>query len=145
MDSFPLEIVTPVRRAFSENAHAIYAPTPRGTVGILPRHQPLFTILSEGEIKIITGNRELFLAIGGGYMQVTPQGVTILVTRAVHADEINEAAIEKARATAKDAIARRVKGEELKNAQAILRRSLIEMKVLRHRRHSSRLQNSRAS
>lgn len=135
MDSFPLEIITPERLAFSEPVEEVYAPTPMGTIGVLAHHAALFTRLSEGEIKIRSGKREMFLAIGGGYMQVTPLRVSILVSRAVHADEINEAAIEKARSDARDAIRRRVRGEELNAARAVLRRSLVEMKVLRHRKH----------
>ena len=137
MATFMLEIVTPQRIAFTESVEAVYAPTPAGRVGILPRHMALFTSLSEGEVKIKTPTREYFLAIGGGFMEVTRDKVSILVSRAVHADEVNVSEIEKARHAAQEAISRRVKGEELANAQAILRRSLIELRVARrHRRYT---------
>jgi len=58
----------------------------------------------------------------------------------VHADELNEAEIKKAEVAARDSIARRAKGAELASAQAVLRRSLLEMKVLRrHHHHHHRL------
>lgn len=139
MDTFKLEIVTPQRRAFSETVEAVYVPTPSGTIGVLAHHQLLFTLLSEGEIKIVSGNKEYYLAIGGGYMQVKKDDVTILVSRAVHADEINEQEIRKAQEAAKDALKRRVQGEELRAAQTLLRRSFIELKVLRHRRRRQTL------
>jgi len=56
----------------------------------------LFSVLGEGEIKITTGSKELFLAIGGGFMEVEREKVSILVSRAVHADELNEHAIKEA-------------------------------------------------
>jgi len=70
------------------------------------------------------------VAIGGGFMEVRPKGeTTILVSRAVRADEINEAEIKKAMDSAKDLIARKAKGEELASAVAILQRSMLELKV----------------
>jgi F-type H+-transporting ATPase subunit epsilon len=137
MSTFLLEIITPERLAFSEEVNAIYAPTPDGTIGILAHHMPLFTALSEGEVKIISVNKEYFLAVGGGFMEVGGNKVSVLVSRAVHAHEINEAEIVKAKQTALDAIKRQVKGAELESAQAILRRSLLEFKILRRHQHKN--------
>lgn len=129
-----MEIITPERLAFSREVDRISVPTPDGTIGILPRHVPLFTSLAEGEVKITDGNNQYFLAIGGGFMQVTKTKVSVLVSRAYHADELNEAETRKAYEAAKDLIAKQVKGVELSDAQAILRRSIMELKVLRHRK-----------
>jgi F-type H+-transporting ATPase subunit epsilon len=133
MSTFNLEIITPQRQAFSEEVDAVSVPTSRGAVGILGHHQPLFSALTEGEIKITSGSKEFFLAIGGGFMEVTKKGVSILVSRAVHADEINEAEIKKAQEAAKEAITRKVTGTELAQAQSVLRRSLLELKVYKRK------------
>lgn len=133
MVTFTLEIITPQRQAFSEKVDSVVVPTTSGVVGVLAHHEPLFSALSEGEIKVTTGQKEYFLAIGGGFMEVTKDKVTILVSRAVHANELNESEIKKAQEQAKQVIARRVKGEELAAAQAILRRSLLELKVYRRK------------
>lgn len=136
---FLLEIITPESEAFSEEVDFVSAPTDMGVVGILAKHEPLFASLAEGEVKIQSGTNEYYLAIGGGFMQVTKEKVSILVSRAVHADQINEDEIKKAQDQAKDALRRKVSGQEFEAAQAILRRSLIEFKVLRHKpRHSRR-------
>jgi F-type H+-transporting ATPase subunit epsilon len=133
MDTFLLEIITPQRQAFSESVDAVYASTDMGTIGVLAHHEPLFCSLTEGEVKIYSGKKEFLLAIGGGFMQITDTKVSILVSTAVHADEINEAEIKKAEAEAKEAIKRKVIGVDLEAAHAMLRRSLIEFKVLRHK------------
>lgn len=134
--SFLLEIITPERKAYEETVDSMNVPTAEGHIGVLAHHVPLFTLLKEGEIRISQGNKEFFLAIGGGFMEITPNLVSVLVARAVHADELNEAEIKKAQSQARDIIAKRVKGAELAAAQAILRRSILEMKVLgRHRRY----------
>jgi F-type H+-transporting ATPase subunit epsilon len=136
MKSFLLEIITPQRKVFSEEVRAVTVPTANGTIGVLALHEPLFSALTEGEIKITTAAKEFFLAIGSGFMEVTHQGVSILVTSAFHADELNEAAIKKAQNAATEAIKNKVKGVELAAAQALLRRSSFELKVLRRRRQN---------
>lgn len=143
MNKFLLEIITPQRQAFSEEVEGVIVPTTNGSIGVLPHHEPLFSSLSEGEIKITTGTKEFFLAIGGGFMEVTAEKVSILVTRAVHADELNEAEIKKAYESAKQVIANKATGEELSQAQAMMRRSVLELKTFRRRnRHSSGLPTS---
>lgn len=135
MEKFNLEIITPQRVAFTEEVQAVYAPTSRGTIGVLAHHMNLFTALTEGEVKIVTPSREYFLAIGGGFMEVARDKVSILVSRAVHAHEINENEIEQARKAAKEVITRQKKGAEYEEAQAVLRRSILEFRVLRHRKN----------
>lgn len=131
---FKLEIITPERLAYQSDVDMVTAPTAMGVVGILAHHVPLFSRLTEGEVKITKDDSEYFLAIGGGFMEVTRDQVSILVSRAVHAEELNEAEIKKAEARAKEALERGIAGDELKAAQVLLRRSLLEMKVLRRRR-----------
>lgn len=136
MKSFHLDIITPNRKVFSEDVTSVIVPTTNGQVGVLASHEPLFSALTEGEIKVSMGNKEYFLAIGEGFMEVTKSGVSILVTRAFHAHELNEAEIKKAQIAAKEALTKPAPEIDRAAAQAILRRSLLELKVLR-RRHTS--------
>ncbi|MFH0750032.1 MAG: ATP synthase F1 subunit epsilon [Candidatus Gottesmanbacteria bacterium] len=132
-----LTIVTPQREALSQDVNFVTVPTPTGTIGILPKHIPLVTALVEGEIKVLSGEKESYFAIGGGFMQVTKKSVIILVSRAVHADELNEAEIKKAHETARTTVKQKGAGIERAEAQAMLRRSFLELKVLRHKRRRS--------
>ena len=71
-------------------------------------------------------------------MEVRPKGmVTILVSRAVHANEINESEIHKAMESAKLLIARKAKGEELAAAVATLHRTMLELKVSKRKHRST--------
>ena len=133
MALFHLSIITPDRQVFSEDVESASVPTASGIIGVLSHHTPLFSLLAEGEIKVAHGQKDLYLAIGEGFMEVTKTGVSILVSRAFHAHELNEQEIQKAYASAKDIVAKRGKGGEIANAQAILRRSFFELKVLRRR------------
>jgi F-type H+-transporting ATPase subunit epsilon len=129
MSKFLLEIITPQRRAFEEQIDRVSVPTTNGIIGVLPHHEPLFCSLAEGEIKIESDGKDYFLAIGGGFMEITPTKVSILVSRAVHADELNEAEIKQAQEQATKVIAQNVKGAERSDAQAMIRRSILELKV----------------
>ncbi len=138
MNQFLLDVITPQRKAFSEQVNSVSVPTPDGTIEVLAKHEPLFTQLAEGEVKITAKGKEFYLAIGGGFMEVRPKGeVTILVSRAVHADEINESEIKKAMDSAKDLIARKAKGEELAAAIAVLHRTMLELKVSKRKHKAS--------
>lgn len=138
MSQFLLDVITPQRKAFSEKVDSVSVPTPDGTIEVLANHEPLFTQLASGEAKIVSSGKEFFLAIGGGFMEVRPKGeVSILVSRAVHADEINETEIRKAMDSAKTLIARKAKGEELAQAVAILHRSILELKVSKRKHKAS--------
>jgi F-type H+-transporting ATPase subunit epsilon len=132
MKTISLEIITPQRKAFAEDIQAVYVPTAHGRIGVLPEHIGLFTALTEGEVKITYGGKDWYLAIGGGFMEVTKEKISILVSRAVHADEINEAELKKAEKDARDAISQKGKTEERTAALASLRRSFLDLKVLRH-------------
>ncbi|MEK7073965.1 MAG: ATP synthase F1 subunit epsilon [Patescibacteria group bacterium] len=135
---FLLDVITPQRKAFSEQVDSVSVPTPDGTIEVLANHEPLFTQLAPGEAKIVSSGKEYFLAIGGGFMEVRPKGeVSILVSRAVHADEINETEIRKAMDSAKTLIARKAKGEELAQAVAILHRTILELKVSKRKHKAS--------
>lgn len=132
--TFLLEIITPDRIAYTDEVEMVVAPSVLGTIGILPRHIPLFAQLNEGELKIKKGTDEIYLVIGGGYIEVTKSKVSILVTRAIHARELNEQEILKAKREAEEALKRKPTGQELTSAQALFRQSLIDLRLLRRRK-----------
>lgn len=136
MSKYLLEIITPDRIAFSDQVEMLDAPTSTGIVGILPHHVPLFTTLTEGEVKIVKEGEELFLAIGGGFMEVTPEKVVILVTQAYHAHEINEQEVLAAKRRAEEALSAKPTGAALAEAQSLFRRSVIALKILHRKRRN---------
>jgi len=134
MKKILLEIITPERIAFSSEVDMINAPTSTGQIGILPGHVALFTRLTEGEVKIIDNGKEIFLAIGGGFMEVSSDKTTILVTAAYKSEEINEKEVIMAKKKAEEALAAKPSGEALLEAQSLFRRSEIALKVLRRKK-----------
>lgn len=134
MLSFLLEIITPDKIAFSDQVEMVTAPSASGVIGVLPHHVPLFTKLIEGEVKITQKNEEIYLAIGGGFMEVTFQKVMILVTEAYHADELREQEILSAKKRAEEALKNKPSGAAFLEAQSLFRRSMVALKVLHRKR-----------
>lgn len=71
----------------------IFAPAKMGEVGIAPRHAPMLTPLSPGEVRVQdeNGNEESFY-ITGGLLEVQPYLVTVLADTALRGDQLDEAA-----------------------------------------------------
>lgn len=133
MKTFTLEIVTPERIALTQEVELVSVPSEEGEITILSHHVPLFSSLAEGEVRLRYGNQDYYLAIGGGFIEVTPEKTTLLVTRAYKAEELNEKAILDAKRDAEEALRKGVTAEERIAAQALLRSSLVDLKVLRRK------------
>lgn len=134
MTSFQLDIVTPEKIAYAGHVEMVTVHSSTGVIGILAHHVPLFSRLIEGELVIRKGKEETYFAIGGGFVHVTTEKVTILVTSASHADEINEAEVLSAKKRAEEALKGKSADVELIEAEAAFRRSVIALKVLHHKR-----------
>ena len=93
-----VELVSPERPLFRGAAGAVAAESHDGQMGILPGHAALVSILGTGVVRVkYAGLREggETFAVRGGFLQVLGSTVTLLVTDAVRAAEIDAA---KARA-----------------------------------------------
>lgn len=129
-----LEIVTAERLILSDDVDQVNAPTKDGRVGILPRHMPLLTVLSEGELSIIKGGVRTEFAVFGGFMEVLPDRVTILADSCDRSDEIDLERAEEARKNAEERLAQRKSDQDLALAEADLRRALLQIKMAKSRR-----------
>jgi len=125
-----LELVTPYKKALSEDVDEVTAPGTLGEFGILPGHTPLLTTLKIGELSYRRGSEVFHLAVNWGYVEVEDDKVTVLVETAEPADEID---LERARAAlgrAEEAL-RKLSSEDkdFLVMQAALERALIRIQV----------------
>jgi len=125
------DIVTQERSLFSGEVDYISLPGVDGRMGILPDHSPMLTNLDFGEIMVRDKNGESFFAIGGGFAEIQPDAVTILVDSAERADEIDPARAELARTRARQAMEAGEREDPIRYAQieAALRRAQIRIDV----------------
>lgn len=129
-----LEIVTAERLVYSEDVDVLVAPGIDGELGILPSHAPLLTMLKPGEIKVVRDGEESFIAVGGGFLEVLGDKVTILADTAEHAEEIDLQRSEEALERAQESVSAGASDSDLERAVASMRRSQARLKVARRRR-----------
>ncbi len=75
-----VEVVTPDGEVYSDDVGMVVLPGVDGELGVLPRHQPLVTLLAVGETRIrdLDGTWE-YIATGIGYAQVLFDKVLVVV------------------------------------------------------------------
>ncbi len=130
-----LDIVTIERLAFSGDVDMVIAPGIEGELGILPRHAALITALGPGELRFKQGTEEQSYAIGGGYLEVLNDQVTVLADSAEHAAEIDVARAEAARVRAERLLDRGPADPvDRSMIEGALRRSKVRLRVARKRR-----------
>ena len=90
MATIKLEIVSPDRMVYAADIDMLIARSTGGEIGILPKHIPLVTGLQPHAMKIhVDGGTEQLFAVAGGFMEVTPEKITVLATAAEEPDEID--------------------------------------------------------
>ena len=129
-----LEIVTPEAKTFSDDVDMVTLTGGEGEMGILPQHMPLMTELMAGEIIAQKSGETIFLAVGGGFVQVTGDRVSVLTDMAIRAENIDEAAAEEARKRAEARLAQKLSDEDAAMVQASLTHALAQLEVKRRRR-----------
>ena len=136
-DTIVLKIITPKKIVMEEKVDAVSLPTFRGEITVLPHHTQLFSLLVEGVIKIKKDNKEDYLAIGGGYLETDGEELHILVSRAYNQGEIDQKLIEKSIESAKKILAQSKDLKERSEAMAVMRRAVIDTKLLKKRKPRS--------
>jgi F-type H+-transporting ATPase subunit epsilon len=134
MATLRLEIVTPEATAYSEDVEMVTLPGSEGELGVYPNHVPLLTTLNPGELRVLKGGKESFLAIGEGFVEITGSTVSVLTDMALEPAVIDESAAEAAVARAQAAMKEDLGKEEVAAVQASLQKALAQLHVKRRRR-----------
>jgi F-type H+-transporting ATPase subunit epsilon len=138
-----LKLVTLSGLKFDDDVYEVILPTLDGQIGVLQDHMPLISVASTGVIEIRRqrndpdAKMEVF-ATNGGVIEVFKNTLSVLVDEADNSDEINEEEARKAfelatkmKLEAKDEV-------ELEQAQSMIERTSVRLKVAELRRHRSR-------
>ena len=131
MATLRLEIVTPEAKTYSEEVDFVTLPAAEGEIGVFPNHVPLMAQVVAGEVFAKKDGRDYFLAIGEGFVQITPDRVAIMTDMAIKAENIDEAKAEEAKRRAEARLAEKLDDEEAATVAASLAHSLAQLKVKR--------------
>ena len=117
---FRCEVLTPEGQVFDEEVELVSTRTETGSIGILAGHQPLLGLLAPAELKLVkSGGDTVTYAQGEGYVQVSKEGVLLLVEEAHEPGELDQSDLQEKLRKAEDDLGKADEGSE---AQAAARR-----------------------
>ena len=130
-----LDIVTPEKKAFSDEIDSVVVTGAEGEMGILKSHAPIVTTLQPGELRYMKNGEDTSLAIGTGIVEVSNDRVSVLTDMALGVSEIDEDAVEKAIERAQKAMTEKdLLPEDHAAAMVIMQKSLAQLHIKRRRR-----------
>jgi F-type H+-transporting ATPase subunit epsilon len=137
-----VELITGERVVYEESGvDMVVAPGAEGTLGILPNHAALISLLDAGELRIKKGGSEESIVVFGGFIEVLYNRVIILADTAERAEEIDLERAASARERAEQSLQAREARISDAEAEAALRRAALRLKVgerVRRRRSGQR-------
>lgn len=125
---------------FDDDVYEVVLPTLDGQIGVLQDHMPLVSVATTGAIMVRRNQKDPdhlreYYATNGGVIEVSDNTLRVLVDEADHADELNEAEVQKAlerahkmKAEAKDQVS-------LEHAQSLVDRQAVRLQVAGLKRH----------
>lgn len=137
MATIRCDIVSAEANIFHGEAALVIASGEAGELGIAPRHEPLLTRLKPGQVEVVgvDGSRQSYY-VSGGILEVQPNVVTVLADAALRADEIDEAAVQRAKAEAERILADRGDARTVEEAQEQLTQAVAQLQALERLRRS---------
>ena len=124
MTPFKLQIITPEKTFFDGETEQIIARTTVGDVGILNGHEPNCAALGIGQMRVMIDGQFRRAATTGGIIKVSREKTVILVQACEWADEIDVNRAEHAKEVAEGRIKAAHSDNELRLAEAKLKRAL---------------------
>ncbi len=133
MATIKLEIVSPDKVVYAADIEMLIVRATDGELGVLPHHAPLVTGLVPHAMRIKIDGEEKLVAVGGGFMEVQPEKISVLASVAELPEDIDEERASQSMARAKKRIEDYKAGVEDINiirAEASLKRAAARLTAL---------------
>ena len=130
-----LEIITPEKVVYKDDVDEVVALTTNGEIAILPNHVDLLTQVSPGELIVKKGSNQQYLAITGGFLEISDNKISILADYAIKAQDIEVARAQEAKRRAEKLMEEKTSDNDLRIAQGEMIKAILELKVAtKHKR-----------
>jgi len=130
---FNLQIVTPEREIFNGPVEMVALPGSDGSFGVMRNHAPLIASLDAGQVTITDDQgQDMFMAIGGGFFQVSDNQAMVLADSAEDRAEIDVARAQEAEQRARARLAGQMGAEyelQRERAESALKRAQARLRV----------------
>lgn len=120
-----LEIVTPEKKAYSEDIRFIIVPAKEGEIAFLPEHAAYISPLRIGQIRFddLEGKR-IIMTVSGGFVEVRNSRVTILATAVERVEDIDPERAEAAKQRAEQRLSAKTPELDVLRAEMALKRAI---------------------
>ncbi|MDP4118415.1 MAG: ATP synthase F1 subunit epsilon [Bacillota bacterium] len=129
--SFFLEIITPYKKIFADDAEMIIFKTPEGEMAVLSGHMPLVAAVSIGQIRIKKNDEWLEAFVSEGFIKIGGDKTTLIVDTAEWPDEIDVNRANAAAERAREKLQMQLSNKEFATYQAALQRAMVRLKIKR--------------
>ncbi|HBX23480.1 MAG TPA: F0F1 ATP synthase subunit epsilon [Desulfotomaculum sp.] len=123
-----LEIVTPVRKVYTEDVRMVVLPGSEGEFGVLPDHAALVSALKIGVIRVHHEGKVTKIAVSGGFVEVRDSKVTVLANSAERQDQIDVDRATAAKERAEQRLAAQGADIDVIRAEMALKRAMNRLK-----------------
>ncbi len=128
MKNFQLDIITPTHIETYDNVSYLRIPALDGLTGIQARHATAIIGLNIGEIKLSQGNKEKIFSTSGGFADIKPESVQLLLETIEPKDSIDKKRAEDALGRAQKRI--KDKEQDFQRAEKALLKAKNRLNVL---------------
>ena len=126
--TFQLDIITPTSIISEGQVEYLRAPSKEGLFGVKKGHALSMIVMDVGEIKITKDGKEFYYATNGGFADIRPESVMLLVETAEKNNKIDKKRAEKALQRAREKL--KDNASDLKRAKAAIDRSRNRIKIV---------------
>jgi len=128
---FTFRVISPTGTVFNGSARSVTLESRDGEITVLADHMPMVSVLVDGEIRIVTPERDVWIAVSGGFLETGGAGsdVTVLSDFAAESDSIEVARVEAAKARAEQLLAEKKERGDLAMVERDLQRAILQLKV----------------
>lgn len=127
-ETFYLEIVAVDRQFYIGPAEALTLPIQDGRYGVLPGHETTVVSVVPGELRYQVDGAWCPAVVSGGFAEITPDYVIVLVASAEHPNEIDVKRAQEALERAKEHLRHKQSIAEYYNSKAALARAMARLK-----------------
>ncbi|KKQ86232.1 MAG: ATP synthase epsilon chain [Candidatus Woesebacteria bacterium GW2011_GWB1_38_8] len=131
---FHIDIVSLKGTIYSGEIQKITLPSLEGDMTVLSRHMPIVAPLGVGEVLVNTPNGTLNMSIGKGVFEFSKGRARLLIEDVTSSDDISEQNALEAKKRAEELLEKGIVGEGKLQAMYALRKSFVDLKIVRRRK-----------
>lgn len=135
MSTFQLEVVTPDRLVIQEEVESVIVPSKSGEMGIWAHHSPIISALEIGVVSFGPKHgKKRKLALGGGFLEMTDNKLTIMANTAELGEEIDFLRAQRAKERAEKRLADQQAEYDFHRARVALQKAISRIEAAENKR-----------